>query len=62
MPPYESLAEPRRREIFRMLVNAQDMQMGVAESYEFIRRQYGLEEDEIRRIEREGMDGDWPPL
>jgi hypothetical protein len=58
----EALAEPRRREIFRMLVSAQDMDMGVNESREFVSYRYGLSECEMRRIEEEGVRENWPPL
>ena len=58
----DALAEPRRREIFRLLVTAQDVDMSVSESYGLIRDRFGLAESEIRRIEREGLDRDWPPL
>jgi hypothetical protein len=62
MPQSDATSEPLRREIFRLLVSAQDMDMGVTESYAFIRDRFGLAESEIRRIEREGLDGGWPPL
>jgi hypothetical protein len=61
-PQQDALAEPRRRDIFRMLISARDMQLGVPESYELIRHRFGVADSEIRRIEREGLDGDWPPL
>jgi len=62
IPQYEALAEPRRRGIFRLLVIAQDMDMTVAESREHIHRRFGLPESEVRRSERDGLDGRWPPL
>jgi hypothetical protein len=62
MPQPGPLAEPRRREIFRLLVGAQDMQMDVEESHEYIRDRFGLSADEVRRIEDEGVAGNWPPL
>jgi hypothetical protein len=62
MLQHRALAEPRRREIFRLLVGAQDMQMGVEESYEYIRDRFNLSADEVRRIEEEGVVCDWPPL
>jgi hypothetical protein len=45
-----------------MLVSTQDMDMGVAESREFVTYRYGLWEIEVRRIEREGVELGWPPL
>lgn len=62
MSQHEGLAEPRRREVFRMLVSAQDMDMGVAESREFVGCRYGLSEADVRRIEDEGVRQNWPPL
>jgi hypothetical protein len=32
-----------------------DSRLGVA-------KQYGLAVGEVRRVEREGLDGEWPPL
>jgi hypothetical protein len=56
------LSEARRRDAFRLLVLAQDMQMSVEESRMMVSEQYGLDEDRIRLIEREGLAGQWPPL
>jgi len=62
MPRVEALGELRRQEIVRLLVGAQDMEMGVEESYEYIHARFGLSADEVRRIEDEGVKADWPPL
>jgi hypothetical protein len=62
MPRIEALGESGRQEIFRFLVSAQDMEMTVEESYEYIHTRFGLSADEIRRIEEEGVVCDWPPL
>jgi hypothetical protein len=62
MPQHDALAEPSRREIFRLLVSAQDMEMSVEESHEYIRDRFGLTAREVRRIEHEGLERDWPPL
>lgn len=56
------LGEERRKEIFRALVEAQDTAMGVAQSRALIARRFDLTEPEVRQIEREGLDGLWPPL
>jgi hypothetical protein len=58
----ESLPEQRRKEIFQALVEAQDRQVGVAQSRRLIARQFGVSESQIRDIEQEGLDGQWPPL
>jgi hypothetical protein len=55
-------AEPRRMEIFRLLVSAQDMDMTVAESRQYIMHRFGVPESEVRQIERQGVAGRWPPL
>jgi hypothetical protein len=56
------LSEARRRDVFRLLVVAQDMQMSVEQSRVMVSEQYGLDEDRIRLIEQEGLAGQWPPL
>lgn len=62
MPQQDAFAEQCRQEIFRLLVSAQDMDMTVQESHEYIRDRFGLAESDVRRIEREGLEGGWPPL
>ena len=58
----ESLTEPRRKEIFLALVDAQDHEMTVAQSRKLIAERFGLAEGQVRDIEREGIDNQWPPL
>jgi hypothetical protein len=58
----QQLAEGRRKEIFMALVDAQDHEMTVAQSRQFISQHFGLTEDQVRQIEREGLDRLWPPL
>jgi len=58
----EQLSEERRKEIFLALVDAQDNEMTVSESRKAIAEQFGLTESQVRQIEREGLDNDWPPL
>jgi hypothetical protein len=58
----DGLPEPRRREVFLALVDAQDHDMTVAHSRQLVATQFGLTEDQVRRIEREGLDRQWPPL
>jgi hypothetical protein len=59
-PPH--LPEDRRREIFKLLVTAQDLDMTVAESRQMIADMYNLGEAEIIAIEQEGRRKKWPPL
>lgn len=64
MTPFqtEELSENRRKEIFLAVVNAQDQEMDVAESRKFVADRFGVSINQIRQIEREGMDNHWPPL
>jgi hypothetical protein len=56
------ISEDRRKEIFLALVDAQDHELGVSQSRKLIATRFGLSEGQIRRIEREGIDRQWPPL
>jgi hypothetical protein len=58
----EPLPEARRKEIFLALVDAQDHDLGVAESRKVIAERFGVGEAQVRQIEREGLDRQWPPL
>jgi hypothetical protein len=54
--------EPLRREIFQALVEAQDQALGVARSRKVIADRFGLDVNQVRQIEQEGLDHEWPPL
>ena len=56
------LPELRRKEIFRLLVVAQDYSMSVEEAREMACALFGLVENNVVRIEQEGLENDWPPL
>lgn len=58
----QNLTETRRQKIFLALVTPQDQNMGVAESRQLIAGRFGISEDEVRKIEREGIENNWPPL
>ena len=58
----ELLAEDRRKEIFLAIVDAQDKQMDVPQSRKLVIQRFGVSENQVRLIEREGMDRQWPPL
>ena len=58
----QQLPEPQRKEIFRALVDAQDQEMPVDVSRQVVAERFGLSEEQVRQIEREGLDNDWPPL
>jgi hypothetical protein len=57
MPP-----KGRRKEIFLALVEAQDQKVGLEQSRRLVSERFGVTEDQIREIEREGLDNEWPPL
>jgi len=53
----------QRREIFSALVAAQDQgTMTVSESRKHIIDQFGISDVQLRQIEEEGLDKEWPPL
>ena len=58
----EQLTETRRKEIFLALVDAQDQAHGVEQSRKLIAERFDVSEADVRAIEREGLDGQWPPL
>jgi hypothetical protein len=58
----EQLSEIRRQEIFLALVDAQDHEMSVSQSRKLVAEQFGVTENEVRHIEREGLERKWPPL
>lgn len=58
----ELLPQPQRMEIFLALVQEQDREVGVARSRQLIASRFGISEEQIRRIEEEGIDHEWPPL
>lgn len=56
------LSETTRKEIFLALVSAQDEEMGVGPSRKLVAERFGVSEKDVREIEREGLDHEWPPL
>jgi hypothetical protein len=56
------LTEPQRREIFHSLVEAQDRGLGVERSRREVAAQYGVSVVDVKQIEVEGLDNEWPPL
>jgi hypothetical protein len=53
----------QRREIFSALVTAQDQgTMTVPESRKQIIEQFEITDPQLRQIEEEGLDKEWPPL
>ena len=56
------LSEERRKEIFHTLVSSQDTGVTVLQSRKLIAQQFGVSDSQVRQIEREGIDNEWPPL
>jgi hypothetical protein len=62
--------EAQRKEVFLALVEAQDRllpatrdrRLTLAQSRQVVAERFGISEGQIRQIEQEGIDGDWPPL
>jgi hypothetical protein len=53
----------QRREIFQDLVATQDtMPMQVRQSYEVITEKYAISKAQLKQIENEGLEKQWPPL
>ena len=56
-------SQSQRMEIFRALVEIQDTgTLPVAQSREKIAEQFAITVRQVLEIEREGLDGNWPPL
>ena len=60
--PDKPLPEPRRKELFLALVEAQDHGMSPAASRKLVAWRFGVSEGQVREIEEEGLDKEWPPL
>jgi hypothetical protein len=58
----EQLTEDGRKQIFLAIVEAQDCKMDVAQARTHVMQRFGVSESQVRLIEREGIDCDWPPL
>jgi hypothetical protein len=60
--PQQALSLAQRKEIFLALVKAQDRAMTVSQSRDAIAQRFGIDERQLRQIEQEGIDDEWPPL
>jgi hypothetical protein len=56
------LPTAERKTIFLALVEAQDGKMSVVQSRKELAQRFGISDRQVRRIEQEGIDGEWPPL
>jgi hypothetical protein len=54
--------EENRKEIFRALVELQDMGFAADRSRMRIANQFSISVAEVQRVEREGLVQQWPPL
>jgi len=53
----------QRRDIFRSLVTTQDMAvMPVSQSRQTVMKQFEITDTQLRQIEDEGLEKEWPPL
>lgn len=57
-----SLPEDRRREVFAALVAVQDGGLSVTASREKVAAEQGISQQDLQKIEREGIDAGWPPF
>jgi hypothetical protein len=48
--------------VFLALVEAQDSGMTVPRSRTAVAQRFGLSEQQVRQIEQDGLEGEWPPL
>jgi hypothetical protein len=60
--PADEIPVEQRQMIFKALVEAQDGGQSVAASRAEAARRFSVSEDQIKEIEREGMNNQWPPL
>jgi hypothetical protein len=61
--PAKRLTLQQRREIFHALVTTQDMGlMNVPQSRQHVTKQFDITEAQLRQIEDEGLEKEWPPL
>lgn len=57
------LTVAQRREIFQDLVDTQDaLPLNVRESYRIVTEKHSITEYQLRQIENEGIEKEWPPL
>ena len=52
----------QRQEIFYDLVMTQDVVMNVRKSYQMVTEKFEITDAQLRQIEDEGLDKEWPPL
>jgi hypothetical protein len=61
--PAKRMTIQERREIFQALVQTQDTgMMTVPQSREYVCKHYDITDAQLRQIEDEGLEKEWPPL
>jgi hypothetical protein len=55
-------SESQRMEVFQALVTVQDQGLTVSASRKAVALRFGLNDPQVRQIEEEGLDKEWPPL
>jgi DNA-directed RNA polymerase sigma subunit (sigma70/sigma32) len=58
----QHLPEDQRKEIFLALMDAQDHDLTAEQARKVVATRFGVSENQVRQIEREGLDNGWPPL
>jgi hypothetical protein len=58
----EAITVERRRALFRAIVEAQDGGLSVAAARADVGSRFGVTETQVKAIEREGLEHQWPPL
>ena len=57
------LSLQQRQEVFHALVTTQDLGlMSVGESRQHIEKQFEITDAQLKQIEDEGLENEWPPL
>jgi predicted transcriptional regulator len=56
------LSTEEKMEIFSHLVATQDAGESVRKSYETTTEHFSISEEQLKTIEKEGLDNEWPPL
>ena len=60
--PARRLTLQQRRDIFLELVTTQDLGNAVRRSYEIVTERHEITDAQLRQIEEEGLEKQWPPL
>ena len=56
------LTQQQKQEIFKDLVMTQDVVTNVRKSHQIVTEKYEITDAQLRQIEDEGLDKEWPPL